>query len=199
MVCAISARSASIGGVAANHSWLSDPLNCLAICFDISCLCQCQPILLSGAPCLSSPSIEQEALYRTRAFCRNTPSQAVWLPCNHPVLDRATHHGTLFSRSLKFACGCFTSTLARRYLCCLLHLCCNRIPQEISSCKSSMLLCSFPSRCSEYLLFRRRTFAETRKVKAIAGQVVTITVGFSFDGRLQPPRLTDVSLAHVIS
>ena len=30
MVCEISARSASIGGVAANHSSLSDPLNCLA-------------------------------------------------------------------------------------------------------------------------------------------------------------------------
>ena len=34
-----------------------------------------------------SPRIDQEALHRTRAFCRNTPSQAVWLPCNHPVLD----------------------------------------------------------------------------------------------------------------
>ena len=30
MVCEISARSASIGGVAANYSSLSDPLNCLA-------------------------------------------------------------------------------------------------------------------------------------------------------------------------
>ena len=30
MVCEISARSASIGGVAAKHSSLSDPLNCLA-------------------------------------------------------------------------------------------------------------------------------------------------------------------------
>ena len=46
---------------------------------------------------------------------------------------------------------------------------------------------------------RKRAFAETRRVKAIAGQLVTITVGFSFDGRLQQPRLIDISLAPVIS
>ena len=71
-----------------------------------------------------------------------------------------------------------------------------QIPQEISSRKSSMLVCSFLSRCPEYLDFRRRTFAETRIVKAMAGQLVTIIVGFTFkstflspviDGRLQLP------------
>ena len=47
-----------------------------------------------------------------------------------------------------------------------------------------------------YLLFRNRAFAETRKLKVMAGKLVTITVGFSFnstflslliDGRLQLP------------
>ena len=36
----------------------------------------------------------------------------------------------------------------------------------------------------KYLLFRKRAFAETRKMKAMAGQLVTITAGFSFDGGL---------------
>ena len=76
---------------------------------------------------------------------------------------------------------------------------CNCIPQEITSPNSSMFFCSFHSRCSGYLLIRRRAFAETREVKSMAGQLVTITVGFSFDGGLQLPRLADISLAPVIS
>ena len=104
-----------------------------------------------------------------RHFIEHVHLQAAWLPqpssrlktlqCDHPMLGRANHRLIVQEEhcspeSLKFACGFFTSTLARRYLCCLLHLCCNCIPQEISSCKSSMLLCSFLSRCSGHLLFR---------------------------------------------
>ena len=54
----------------------------------------------------------------------------------------------MFSNSWKFACWFFTSTLATRYLCCLFYLCCNCIPQEISSLESLILLCSLLARCS---------------------------------------------------
>ena len=53
------------------------------------------------------------------------------------------------------------------------------IPQEISSRKSKTPLCSLLSRCSEYILFRRRAFVETRKAKAIAGQIGHHHCGFS--------------------
>ena len=143
---------------------------------------------------------------RVKVYLSTPSPRPKTLHCDRAMLDRANHLLTLqkeqFSISLKFAWGFFTSTLARKYLCCLLHLCCNWIPQKISSRKSSMLLC-----CSGYLLFRKRALAETRQVKAMAGQLVTITVGFPFistflslliDGRLQQPWLTDISLAPVI-
>ena len=120
------------------------------------------------------------------------------------MLDRATHRSILqeehcfldrrsssadslrphWPEGTRAVCSTCAATVFRR-----------KNPHASPSSLSSSLL----SRCSEYLLFRRGAFAETRKVKATAGQLVTITVDFSLDDRLQLPRLTDISLAPVIS
>ena len=82
VVCEISARSASIGGVAANHSSLSDHLNCLATpCASMSrAFVYVNPSCFQGRLACPLPAWGIRHFYRTRASCRNTPSQAVWLP-----------------------------------------------------------------------------------------------------------------------
>ena len=50
-----------------------------------------------------------------------------------------------------------------------------------------VLVFVFLEMLSVLFLFTNRAFAETREVKAMAGQLLTVTVGFSFDGRLQLP------------
>ena len=82
MVCEISARNASIGGVATNHSSRSDPLNCLAthlLRYLVPLSMSTHLAFRSALPVLT-PAWSTKHFIKHVHFCRNTPSRAAWLP-----------------------------------------------------------------------------------------------------------------------
>ena len=152
MVWEISARNASIGGVATNHSPLSDPLNYLAT----NLLRYLVPLsrsthlsfrcVLPVLPALSNKLLVGHVHFvvilhlKLSGFLdllRVERLSSVIVPC---LIEQIIVWFFRMSTVLKIVevRMRILHVQDRKYLCCLLHLCCSCIPQEISLRKSSI-------------------------------------------------------------